>query len=569
MMDLQSLDQTCLLALRSSCSVRIESLRGYRLSWWAYWAQLAEMYLPYRYRWFVTPNQYNRGSPMNQSIVDETGVLSARTLATGLLANLTSPTKPWFRLEVKGYSPLSEGPVQEWLAECTKRMLDVYGGSNLYNSLGVAYRDMGVFGSASMIQYEDDEDVIRFYVPSLGEFFFGLDNRLTVSTLYREYTYTLQEAVDEFGLTNLSVSSQMAYRTGGANKDLEVVICHAIEPNDEVFFQNASCGRILPSRFKFREIYWEQASGQGVDRNSILRVSGFLEKPFIGLRWDVTSNDAYGRSPGMDALPATRQLQIEQRRKAEAIDKMVRPPMVASVAMKNEPSSILPGAITYSSDPKDGFRPAFTVEPRIQEMMEDLKEVQARVESIFFVDLFRMISDLQTVRTATEIEARQQEKLILLGPVIERTETEGLDEIINRTFAIMSRRGLFPPPPAEIAGRAISIQYISILAEAQRAASTTAIERLFAFAGNLAAAIPQILDNLDADAAIDHYADLLNVPPDIIRATKDVAEIRAARDEQTRQAQSLQAGLAMAQGANTLSKTDVGGGQNALQRVLQ
>lgn len=554
-----------------SCGARIEVLRNYRLSWWTHWGLLAEMYLPRRYKWTTTPtpNNTNRGSPINASIVDETGLLAARTLATGLLANLTSPTKPWFRLEIKGLDPLGEGAAQLWLSECTKRMLDVYAGSNLYNSLGQAYHDLAVFGSAALIQYEDDSDIIRFYNPCLGEFFFGLDNRLTVSTLYREYTYTAQEALEEFGLENLSTSTQTLIRSGGANKDIEIVICHAIEPNDTVFANGKDCGMLIPSRFKYREIYWEQASGIGKNKQSILRVAGFMEKPFSGLRWDVTSNDPYGRSPGMDALPAVRQLQIEQRRKAEAIDKMVRPPMVGSVSMKNEPASILPGGITYTADPKaDGFKPAFTVTPQITELREDLSEVQDRVGKIFFTPLFTGITDLDTVHTATDIEARLQEKLVMLGPVVERTETEGLDEIIDRTFAIMSRRGLFPPPPPEIAGAPIQVQYISILAEAQRAAATGAIERMWQFAGSMAAVQPQIIDNLDGDETIDIYGDLLNVNPKIINDVKVVAAIRKARNDQLAQQQALQTGTAMAQGAQTLSQTDVGGGKNALQAVI-
>ena len=569
--ELSSLHPACLEAYRGSCGARIEILRNYRLSWWTHWALLAEMYLPRRYKWTTTivPNTFNRGSPINQSIVDETGLLAARTLATGLLANLTSPTKPWFRLGIKGIDPLAEGPAQVWLAECTKRMLDVYAGSNLYNTLGQAYHDLAVFGSAALIQYEDDDDIIRFFNPCLGEFFFGLDNRLTVSTLYREYTYTAQEAMEEFGLENLSTSTQGLIRSGGSSKDLEIVVCHAIEPNDDIFANGKNYGPILPSRFKYREMYWEQNSGVGKNKQSILRVAGFREKPFVGMRWDVTSNDPYGRSPGMDALPAVRQLQIEQRRKAEAIDKMVRPPMVGSVAMKNEPSSILPGGITYTADPKaDGFKPAFQVEPRIQELMVDLKEVQDRVGKIFFTPLFVGISELDTVHTATDIEARLQEKLVMLGPVVERTETEGLDDIIDRTFAIMSRRGLFPPPPPEIAGAPIQVDYISILAEAQRAAATGAIERLWQFAGSMAAVQPQIIDNLDGDETIDIYGDLLNVNPKIIHDVKTVAAIRAARDEQLKQQQALQAGTAMAQGAHTLSATPVGAGKSALQALL-
>lgn len=556
-------------ALQRWCGSRMETLRGYRITWWSHWAALAEMYLPRRYRWFVTPNNYSRGSPLNQAIVDETGMIAARTLATGLLSGLTSPTKPWFRLAIAGMENVPEGDVKNWLAECTKRMLEVYAKSNFYQSLGQAYHDMAVFGSAAQIQYEDTEDVVRFYNPCLGEFFFGLSNRLEVDTLYREYTYTIAEAVQEFGVENLSIASQNMAKQATA-QDTEIVIGHAIEPNIEVFEGGMPMGYPVPPSFKYRECYWESSVNAGSARQGyLIRCKGFKERPFVGLRWDVTSNDPYGRSPGMDALPAVRQLQIEQRRKAEAIDKMVRPPMVASVSMKNEPMDILPGGVSYVSDPSGaGFKPAFTVEPRIAEMMEDLKEVQARVNTVFFVDLFLMISNLGTVRTATEIDARREEKLILLGPVIERTENEGLDEIIERTFAIMSRRGLFPPPPQEIAGAPIAVQYISLLAEAQRAASTAAIERLLQLVGGMVAVKPDAIDNLDTDELIEQYADLLNVPPEIVRKTAEVIQIRQARAQQQQQEAALQTGAAAAQGAQTLSQTDVGGGENALQLML-
>lgn len=563
-------DDQAAWALRAGSEARMESLRNYRLSWWTHWAQLAEMFLPRRYRWFVTPNQYNKGSPLNAAIVDETGVIAARTLATGLLANLTSPNKQWFRLGLPGLAVDAEGPVNDYLGECTRRMLAVYAETNLYNSLGTAYHDNAVFGSAAVIQYEDDKDVVRFYNPCLGEFFFGLDNRLTVATLAREYTYTVQELVDEFGLDNVSESSASLYRGGGNSKDQEIVVCHMIQPNQPLYLSGEFVGLPVSKRFKYVEIYWERASAQGTNKECILRIKGFLEKPFVGLRWDVTSNDPYGRSPGMDALPAVRQLQIEQRRKAEAIDKLVRPPMVGSVSMKNEPASILPGGITYTADPAaSGFKPAFTVDPRIQEMTQDILEVQQRVDKVFFVPLFTGISDLQTVRTATEIDARIQEKLVMLGPVVERTENEGLDDILARTFAIMQRRGMFPDSPPEMQGQPIEIQYISILAEAQAASQTAAIERTFAFAGNLAGVYPEAVDNLDVDQGVMQYGDKLNIPPRIVRGQDAKLAIRKARADQLAQQQHLNTGTALAAGAKTLSETDVGGGQNALQSMLQ
>jgi hypothetical protein len=45
-------------------------LRTERYSWWQHWSQLATYIFPRRYRWLVTPNQMNRGSPINGAIID-------------------------------------------------------------------------------------------------------------------------------------------------------------------------------------------------------------------------------------------------------------------------------------------------------------------------------------------------------------------------------------------------------------------------------------------------------------------------------------------------------------------
>lgn len=541
-------------------------MRSERISWWAHWASLAENFLPRRYKWFVTPNQYNRGSQINQNIVDETGVLAARTLAAGLVTGLTSPTRPWFKLGIHGMDDLSEdSEARVWLDEVEKRLLRIFAGSNFYQSIGTLYHDNVIFGSANMIIYEDAEQVIRCFNPCLGEFFFGSNAKLQVDKNYREFTYTVAQTVDQFGLENCSDSVQQSWKNGGASRVQEVVICHAIEPNTQLYIDGAPQRYAVPLKFSWRECYWEQ--GGNADR--LLEVKGYVEKPFIGLRWDVVSNDSYGRSPGMDALPAVRQMQIEQRRKAEAIDKLVRPPMVGSVSMKNEPASILPGAITYVADVAgSGFKPAYQVDPRLAEMMEDIKEVGARVNSIFYVDLFMMISQLDTVRTATEIDARREEKLVLLGPVIERTENEGLDVIITRAFSIALRRGLLPPPPESVAGQEISIQYISMLAEAQRVASTAAIERLFNMVGYAAGVQPAVLDTINFDEAIDQYADALGTSPKIMNSPKAIAMLRQQRAQQQQQAQAAQMGLAATEAAKNLSATDVGGGQNAISAML-
>lgn len=555
--------------LRAYCMARMEVLRAQRWTWWQHWASLAEMFLPRRYRYFISANAWQRGSPINSQIVDETGLLAARTLATGLLSGLTDPTTPWMTLGLHGINDIPEGEVKNWLAECTSRILTVYANSNFYQALGQSWHDKVVFGSAALIQYEDAETVVNFQGPPLGEFFFGLNAKNEVDTLYREYTYTVKQAVDEFGLENVSVSTANMFRQA-SSKDMEIIIGHAIEPNSTLYEGGTrDLGLMVPKSFAHREVFWERGGAYGPQAvGTLLRLKGYREAPFVGQRWDVTSNDAYGRSPGMDALPAVRQLQIEQRRKAEAIDKMVRPPMVASVNMKNEPMSILPGGVSYVADPAAaGFKPAFQVEPRIQEMMEDIKEVQTRVKEVMFNPLFTTITDLDTVRTATDIDARKAEAIILIGPVIERTEGD-LDAIVGRTFSIMSRRGLFPPPPPAISGMVVVPRYISMLAEVQRSTATTSIERLLGMVGSLVAVSPEAIDNIDIDEAVEHYAELLNVPPNILRAAQQIAAIRQQRAQQLQAQQMAATGTALADGAKTLSETDTGSGQNALQLML-
>lgn len=546
--------------LRSHLDQRMGGLRVDRMSFWLHWQEIAKYIIPRRYKWLITPNQGNRGSPINQAIIDETGSIALRVLAAGMMAGITSPGRPWFKLTLDDPNLRESSAVKQWLEESAQRMRTVFAESNFYTSLATMYVDLGAFGTAALTIYEDFEDVIRCYVDCAGEYFLANSDRLEVDTKYREYVMTTAQVAAKFGIENCSASIQSAIKTGGAMLSQEIIVAHAIEPNPD-WVRGASG----PRGMQYRECYWEWGSGE----NLILRETGFFEKPFLAPRWDIVGNDAYGRSPGMDALPGIKQLQMETKRKAQAIDKLVNPPMVADVQLKNEPASLLPGGVTYVTNPNGvGFKPAYEVKPQLGEMMEDIQEVQNRIKQTFFYDLFLMISQLDTVRTATEIDARREEKLIQLGPVLERFENEALDPAINRTFNIMLRAGLLPPPPPELAGQHIKAEYVSMLAQAQKAAMTVGMERVAGIIGNLSAVFPEAPDNMDVDQFIDDYADLLGVSPKIIRSITSVMKIRQDRNERMAQQQAMQTTLNLAQGAKVLSETEVGGGQNALQAAV-
>ena len=546
--------------LREHLDSKVIGLRQDRYSWWVAWREVAEYILPRRYRWLVTPNEAYRGSPINQAIIDPSATKASQVCAAGMMEGVTSPGKPWFKLSIPDVDASDTSPVKLWLDECQKRMLRVLAGSNYYTAKATQLYDLVVFGTSPMIIHESARTVINCTVPCLGEFFVTNGADGAVDGLFREFTQTVTQLVSEFGEDAVSDNVLRMFRQGGASTTREVRVWHAIEANDS----RLGAG-LVPAKFQWREVYWED----GNNHCRLLRARGYFGKPFSAPRWDLSGNDAYGRSPGMDAIGCTKHLQFEQRRKAQGIDKMVNPPLVADVSLKNQPTALMPGGVTYVANlgASSGMRPVYEVQPRLQEMLEDIQDVRELIGRIFFNDLFQMLAGVEKGMTAFEVARRQEEKLVVLGPVLERLENESLDPEIDRVFDIMARRGLLPPAPQEIHGYPIQVQYVSMLAEAQRAASTGALEQVAAFVGRFMAADPTAIDNIDIDEAIDEYADLTGVSPRVIRASVEVAKIRQQRAQAQQQQQAMQTSMAAVQGANTLSQTPIGQG-SALDAML-
>lgn len=565
-------------ALRKYQDSRLLGLRQTRYSWWTHARELADFILPRRYRWLITPNQMSRGSPINQHILDSTGTLAARNLAAGLMSGKTPPTRQWFTYTIGRLDRTQTNPITLWLNECERIVRSILHESNFYQAMAIWYFDLVVFGTAVMLIYEDYDNVIRCVNPCFGEYYVDIDGKYRPTIFYREFTLTIAQVVDEFGIENVSDNIRGAYEQGGAALTREIVVAHAIEPNTEP----EKFG--IPQHFAYRETYWEYGGTYSNQQNGAfsrgyLRKRGYTSRVAIITRWDLVGNDAYGRSPGMDALPDIKQLQQETRRKGQAIDKDVNPPMVADVQLKNQPASLLPGGTTYISGMmatgNDGFKSVYgNWKPNIPAITEDLQEVRARINETFFVPLFKTASQFETRSNVTTLEwdMRRSESLVMLGPVFERIDHEGLTVIHDRVWDIASRATaggapILPPPPPEIAGMNMEIEFTSMLATAQNAAKATSIERVLAMAGNLAGIDPAVVDNIDFDMALDIYSSLLSNDPRMIRSPDQLAAIREQRQQQQAAQQQAEMAEKLAAGAKTLSETQVGGGQNALQMM--
>lgn len=572
-------DSTDWNMLRGKLESRLTSLWNWRSSWWSEnWSDLATFIQPRRSIWLTqsaggwpTPNNMTRGRPINSAIVDPTATLALRVCSGGLMSGLASPSRPWFKMMPSSRRIAIDSAARAWLDETEDRIYTVLAGSNFYQSLAQELEDVTCFGTAPTIIYEDEKDLIRCYNPAIGEYYLASGATNRVDGLYRLFVMTISQMVDFFGVANCPEEVQKLWSQKGTGLDMERMVAHSIEPNYAM--EGTDIGKI-PGNFTWREVYWTF----GANSSGPLSMKGYVDQPFTATRWSTQSNDPYGRGPGMDVLPDVMQLQVMTRREAEAIEKQVRPPLVADMQLKNQPSSILPGHVTYVSGLASGtgMRPIYEVNPDIKAMSMNIMQIQERIKRGFFNDLFAMFSEVpQGKMTAYETAQRVQEKLSQVSPMIESFLSESLKPRLKRVFSIMKRKGFIDPPPDSLKGVALDVEFVSILALASKAAATGGLERLAALIGNMAAIYPDVVDNLDSDVFVDEMNQLLGNPSKILRGPKAVMAIRQQKQQQQQDQQKMMEAQHMAKtasvgadAAQTLSQTTVGAGKTALDQLL-
>ena len=317
---------------------------------------------------------------------------------------------------------------------------------------------------------------------------------------------------------------------------------HAIEPR-----KDRDPRKRDSKNMAWRSCYFET----GGDHETYLRDSGFNQFPAVVPRWATSGGDIYGNSPGMEALGDIKQLQHEQLRKAQGIDYKTQPPLQVPTKLEGQEINTLPGGVTFvdSATPNGGIRSAFEVNLDLSHLLADIQDVRERIRGSFYADLFLMLANNVGGRmTATEVAERHEEKLLMLGPVLERLHNELLSPLIEMTFDRMLQADVLPPAPEELQGMDLNIEFVSMLAQAQRAVATNSVDRFVGNLGMIAQMKPDVLDKFDSDKWADEYADMLGVDPALIVPGEKVAVVRQHRAEAAQQQQRM---AMMQQGAET------------------
>lgn len=545
---------------RQRVNNRASELKNERVGngWDAHWKDISDYLLPRSGR-FITTDR-NKGDKRHNNIYDSTGTRALRILAAGMMAGMTSPARPWFRLTTSVPELDESAAVKAWLADVTRLMQMIFAKSNTYRALHSTYEELGAFGTASSIVLPDFKNVVHHYALTCGEYALATDHRGIVNTVYREYEMTVGQMVSEFGKEKCSNTVKSLLDQNKLNAPVTVI--QGIEPRA---VRDAS--KRDAQNMPYQSVYLERGGNDDV----FLRESGFKTFPALCPRWMTAGGDIYGNSPAMEALGDIKQLQHEQLRKAQGIDYQTNPPIQAPTSLQKQGVNRLPGGVSYVdlAAPTGGIKSAFDVNLRLDHLLADIQDVRERINGSFYADLFLMLANnTNTTMTATEVAERHEEKLLMLGPVLERMHNEILDPLIEMAFARMVEANIIPPPPQELQDIELNVEFVSMLAQAQRAIATNGVDRFVGNLGAIAGFKPDVLDKFDSDRWADAYADMLGIDPELIVPGDKVALIRKARAKAMQEAaQNEQMNMA-ADTAQKLGKVDTSK-QNALTDVTR
>lgn len=472
------------------------------------------------------------GDKRYSKILNSTALASLDILAAGMQGGISSPSVPWFRLSTSDPKLDESAPVKQWLADVQRKMLMVFAKGEIYNSLHAAYGELAAFGTAcSIITPTENDRYLSYRNQTFGGYYLAANDLGLVDTVYRRVRMNAIDMWQRWG-SKCQKAVKECVDKGDYYTTFDVI--HAIEPRRERDVQKADS-----LNMPFQSVYFQP----GADH--ILSESGYRTLPATCPRWHVAGNSVYGRGVGMKVLGAVKRLQHKEYRMAQAIDYLSNPPVVVPREFEGRMNDLRPGAILFTNQTgKDaGVRSAYEVRLDIASLGDLIRKDEQSIKEAFFTNLFQMVaSTAERQRTAYEVAQLEQEKMMVLGPVLERLTIELFDPLISTAFDILIQaKDAIPAPPDELQGLDLSVEYVGTLMQAQKAAATNSIDRLIGHLGTLMQIKPEVADKFDVDRSAEEYADMLGVPPELIVPGDKVMLIRKQRQQQQEQAAQAQA----------------------------
>ena len=514
-------------------------LKSNRANYESNWQDVAEYTRPIRNEFL---GKKTPGDRRYQRTFDSSPLLAVDNFASGIYGMMTNPANSWFDLAMDDEDLNEYEPVKEWLYDTRGRILQSFGPqvSRFYSVIPMLYADLACFGTAVFYSEEQvGSGRINDTVRALSECCIDENEYGEVDTVYRRFSMNARNAVNTFPEV-----SERVHKLADKSPFEQVQFIHCVEPDGE--YRPKRIGR---NSKPFQSVYVEE------EQRRVVREAGYEEQPFHVPRWTQAAGEIYGRGIGEMVIADVKSLNRMGETQLKVAQKTADPPMGAPDEGVIRQLRTWPGGITYGAIDASGnqlVKPLYTGgDHRIT--LEIAEQRRSVIREAFYFSLMQMVGSPDM--TATEWLGRQEEKLRLMGPNLGRIQSEFLSPLINRRFGLLLRSGALLPPPEEIAGQGLNVEYVSPLARAQMASEGAAVQRLYSVVMPIAEFDPGIMDNLDNDEAVQVLMKAYGVNPKVGRGRDEREELRAQRQQN----QALMQGMAMAeQGAGAMQKGGAG-----------
>lgn len=535
-----------------------EQLEGDRLTFLEHWQRVANYVLPNRNDYIVekTPGQRRL-----QYIYDSTPVWANEQLAAGLHGLLTSPTLQWFSLLTEDDKLNSSDRVRAWLDDASQRMYSVYNGPkhNFASQSHELYLDLSSIGTGCMAQLESPRSGILFSTRHMKEVVVAENEEDRIDTVIRRWTYTAKQATQAWG----ERAGPQVVKAMEKTPSRPFTFLHACRPR-----RNRDPSRADAMNHAWQSVY------VAMDGKHVIGESGFNEFPYHVPRFSKITGETYGRGPGMMALPDIQMLNEMVKTVLKSAQKVVDPPLMLPDDGFMVPIKTTPGSLNfYRAGMRDRIEPIQT-EGQVQLGVEMLNALRQQIIRTFYVEWLMMPSDPSDPAaagkgvTATYVLQQRDEKMRLLSPMLARLQSEFLGPLIDRTFAIMWRQSvrmgfgpgaMLAPPPPELSGVPLRVEYVSPIAVAQRTSQLDGVGRLIQTMQLLRTVDPTAPMILNSEGIMRLTGQDLNTPA---LALKGPDQVQAEAQQAAEAQQQLNQHMALATGAKALR--DGGQGVKAL-----
>jgi hypothetical protein len=524
-------------------------LQQERHSWETHWLDVRDLIEPQRGRRITGhADDTNRGDRKSYKRVNGVATRALNILASGMQSGLTSKARQWFMLSHPDQDLNKYRPVRMWYDQVQTILEGVFRRSNIYSSFLHVYKEMAAFGQGAVLLTDHPDNTLFTKPYTTGTYYMSVDEWGAVDAFFQTEWLSARQIVGKYGMDAVTSDIRHAYETGKLEARYEVVNAYLLHP--EQYGLSVNENRPVAS------VHFLAQSG---NEDRFLKVSGFYSFPVMTPRWDVIDNDVYGQSPTRDVIEDVKMLQSMAFDMLKGVKKTVSPPMRIPPELERRGLNTSPDALNVvSSMNEHAVAPLITPGMNLQHLQASIAELEGNIRDGYYNSLFlALLTQDNPQMTAREVAERHEEKLLMLGPVLERIHSELLDPVLARTYMIAYNAGLIPPPPMELEGEPVQIEYISILSQAQKAVGVNRIEQSLSFMANMAAVYPEIRHAVDPYRTLESYNNMIGVQADIFVDEDDYNQKVAQEQQQQQLAQGAATAESMANSAKVIGEADM------------